>query len=105
MADAFISPSRWDACPSAVGEAIGFALPTIVSSTINPAPDYARAKAVLAPRPTPEELGQAMRQLAGDPHLRASLSDRGRKWVLEYCSLEKAGARFEAFYSAVLAQR
>ena len=46
-----------------------------------------------------------MNLLAHDPQLRASLSDHGRKWVLEQCSLEKAGARFEAFYSEVLARR
>jgi glycosyltransferase involved in cell wall biosynthesis len=100
MADAFISPSRWDACPSAVGEAIGFGLPTIVSSAMNPAPEYVEGQAALAPEPRPAALARAMQQLAADRPLQQSLSRCGRKWILEHCSHETAGARFKEFYRA-----
>lgn len=105
MADAFVSPSRWDACPSAVTEAIGFGVPTIVSSTMNPAPDFAEGRAAIACKPSPDALARAMRELAKDSQLQQSLSDCGRKWVLKNCSLETAGARLADFYRQVLQGR
>jgi len=105
MADAFISPSRWDAFPSAVAEAMGFGLPTIVSEWMNPALEYVAAGAAMAVRTSPGALGGAMHQLANDPHLRQSLSEHGRKYVLEECSPQKAGACFEDFYRQVLREQ
>jgi glycosyltransferase involved in cell wall biosynthesis len=102
MADAFISPSRWDAFPIAAAEAIAFGLPTIVSRGMNPGLEYMAAGAALAVRTSPGALGGAMRQLANDPHLRQSLSEHGRKYVLDKCSPWKAGARFKDFYLQVL---
>jgi glycosyltransferase involved in cell wall biosynthesis len=102
MADVFISPSRWDACPSAVTESIGFGMPTIVSSTMNPAPELVEGGAALAPEPTPDGLARAMAQLAGDAALREGIAARGRQWVLENCNLQVAGVRFDTFYREVL---
>lgn len=102
IADAFISPSRWDACPSAVTEAIGFGLPTIVSATMNPAPELVEGGAALAPQPSPEALAGAMQKLVNDSALRESLGARGREWVRQNCSLEVAGLRFEQFYHQLL---
>ena len=102
MADAFISPSRWDAFPIAVAEAMGFGLPTIVSERMNPALEYVAAGAAMAVTASPGALGGAMRRLANDPHLRQSLSAHGRKYVLEECSPQKVGACFEDFYLQAL---
>jgi hypothetical protein len=46
-----------------------------------------------------------MQQLTENAQLRQSLSELGRQWVLETCSFETAGARFEEFYQKVLERR
>jgi glycosyltransferase involved in cell wall biosynthesis len=101
MADAFVSPSRWEACSSAQAEAIGFGLPTILSTTASIAPEVVEYRSALASPLDVGALAHEMRQLIENPQLRQSLSDLGRKWVLETCSPETAGARFEEFYQRV----
>lgn len=102
MADAFVSPSRWEACSIAQAEAIGFGLPTVVSDEINMAPELVASRVALASPLSAAALARAMRQMMTDGALRQSLSAAGRKWVAETCSHEKAGARFAEFYEAVL---
>jgi glycosyltransferase involved in cell wall biosynthesis len=101
MADAFVSPSRWEACSSAQAEAIGFGLPTILSTTASIAPEVVEYRSALASPLEVGALAHAMQQLIENPQLRQSLSDLGRKWVLETCSPETAGARFQEFYQRV----
>ena len=102
MADAFVSPSRWEACSSAVAEAIAFGLPTVVSERMNAAMEFAAEGAVLTVAVSPGALSKAMHQMANDLQLRQSLREAGLNWTREHCSLQKAGARFRDFYLQVL---
>jgi glycosyltransferase involved in cell wall biosynthesis len=101
MADAFVSPSRWEACSIAQAEAIGFGLPTIVSDEINIAPEMVAAHAAVASPLSSTALANAMRQVMSDAALRRSLSGAGREWVAKTCSYANAGARFAAFYDSM----
>jgi glycosyltransferase involved in cell wall biosynthesis len=105
MADAFVSPSRWEACSSAQAEAIGFGLPTILSRTASIAPEVVEHRSALACPLDAGALAQAMQQLIENAQLRRALSELGRQWVLETCSFETAGACFEEFYQEVLERR
>jgi len=102
MADAFVSPSRWDAFSIAQAEAIGLGLPTILSTGVNVATEVAGLGAALASPLATADLARAMRQVMTDSALRQSLAEAGRKWVAETCSHESAGAHFAEFYESVL---
>jgi glycosyltransferase involved in cell wall biosynthesis len=102
MADAFVSPSRWEACSSAQAEAIGFGLPTILSTAASISPEVVEHRSALASPLRVAALARMMQRLIEDGQLRQSLKEAGRQWVLETCSIEKAGARFEEFYQRVL---
>ncbi|HSY18390.1 MAG TPA: glycosyltransferase family 4 protein, partial [Candidatus Acidoferrales bacterium] len=102
MADAFVSPSRWEACSIAQAEAIGFGLPTIVSDEINIAPEMLAHRAALVAPLTAGALAGKMRELMGNAALRESLAANGRQWVREAFAFENAGPRFTRFYEAVL---
>jgi glycosyltransferase involved in cell wall biosynthesis len=100
-ADAFISPSRWEAFSIAMAEAIGFGLPTIVSDGINCASEMAAGRAAIVSRLSQTALAAAMSRLMTDPALCRSLSESGRRWVRETCSFSSAGPRFAAFYESL----
>jgi glycosyltransferase involved in cell wall biosynthesis len=102
MADAFVSPSRWECCSIAQAEAIGLGLPTIVSNEINLAQELVANQAALASPLSSVDLEKAMRRLMNDAPLRQSLAVAGRRWVAETCSPEAAAGRFEDFYRSVL---
>lgn len=102
MADAFVSPSRWEACSIAQAEAIGFGLPTVVSDEINIAPEMLANHAALVAPLKASALAGAMQRLMQDEALRKSLSASGRRWVAEAFSFENAGPRFTQFYRQVL---
>jgi glycosyltransferase involved in cell wall biosynthesis len=102
MADAFVSPSRWESFGIAQAEAIGLGLPTILSAAGNLAQEVVQHRSALVSELDPAALAQAMQQLIENGQLRQSLSELGRQWVLETCSFEAAGARFEEFYRRVL---
>jgi glycosyltransferase involved in cell wall biosynthesis len=102
MADAFVSPSRWEACSSAQAEAIGFGLPTILSTAASISPEAVACGSALASPLQATALARSMQQLIENAQLRQSLSEAGRRWVRETCSFEKAGASFERFYQQVL---
>ena len=101
MADAFVSPSRWEACSSAQAEAIGFGLPTILSTAASISPEVVEHHSALASPLRVAALARTMQQLIENGQLRQSLKEAGRQWVLETCSIETAGARFEEFYQRV----
>jgi glycosyltransferase involved in cell wall biosynthesis len=105
MADAFVSPSRWEACSLAQAEAIGFGLPTILSTRVNIAPEAVERGSALASPLSAAALARTMQQLIENSQLRRSLSELGRQWVLQTCSFETAGACFEEFYQRVLDRR
>jgi glycosyltransferase involved in cell wall biosynthesis len=103
MADACVSPSRWEAFGISQAEALGMGLPTIISDKFNMAPEWAAGRIALISPLSSEALAYAMRQVMTDASLRDSLSKAGRQWVAEMCSPGPAGARFAEFYEEVLA--
>jgi len=103
MANAFVSPSRWEAFSLAQAEAIGFGIPTIVSTHVNASADFVAASAALASPPAAEPLAKVMQRLIETPSLQSSLAEGGRRWVLEKCSPAAAGARFAEFYGRMVA--
>jgi poly(glycerol-phosphate) alpha-glucosyltransferase len=102
LADAFVSPSRWDNFGISQVEAIGFGVPTLVSTKMNIASELVDSQAALAAPLSAGALADGMRQLMGDTGLRRSLSECGRRWAVKNCSITTAGARFEEFYLKVL---
>jgi glycosyltransferase involved in cell wall biosynthesis len=101
MADAFVSPSRWESFGIAQVEAIGLGLPTILSTAANIAQEAVEHRSALASPLDVGALAHEMQQLIENRQLRQSLSELGRKWVLETCSPDTAGARFQEFYQRV----
>jgi len=102
MADAFVSPSRWEACGISQAEAIGLGVPTIVSDKYNIAPEMLAHGAALVSRLDPKSLATEMRRLMDAAPLRVSLSNAGEKWVKEYFTSASAAPRFQKFYETVL---
>ena len=102
MADAFVSPSRWESFGIAQVEAMGLGLPTILSTAGNITREVVAQRSALASPLNARALARMMQQMIENVQLRRSLSEAGRRWVLETCSFEKAGARFEEFYQRVL---
>lgn len=102
MADAFVSPSRWESFGIAQVEAMGLGLPTILSTAANITREVVAQRSALASPLNARALARMMQQMIENVQLRRSLSEAGRRWVLETCSFETAGARFEEFYQQVL---
>ncbi|MBW8864077.1 MAG: glycosyltransferase family 4 protein [Verrucomicrobia bacterium] len=102
MADAFVSPSRWECCSIAQAEAIGLGLPTIVSDEINIAPEMLENHAALVAPLQARALAGAMRRLMNDAALQKALAAAGQEWVKGAFSFEKAGPRFMEFYNLAL---
>jgi glycosyltransferase involved in cell wall biosynthesis len=102
MADAFVSPSRWEAFGIAQVEAIGLGLPTILSTEGSITQEAVDRHSALASPLQARALAGQMRRLMADTALRRSLGERGRQWILETCSFDTAGARFEEFYRRVI---
>jgi glycosyltransferase involved in cell wall biosynthesis len=104
MANAFVSPSRWDAFAVAMIEAIGIGLPTITSNQINPSRELAEHQAALLSDLTPRALASAMQRLVESPALCRQLSAHGLTWIREHCTPQVVGAQLSAFYRRVLQQ-
>jgi len=105
LADAFVSPSRWDAFPVAMTEAMASGLPLVTSNKIGPAQDFAQAHAALLVPLDEAALVEAIKKLEANPEERKALAQRGRAWVEQNCSPERAGARFLEFYQSILEKR
>lgn len=101
MADAFVSPSRWEGFGIAIAEAIGVGVPTITSNRANIAPDLEQHKAAIISKLEADELSKHMLEFVQNHKLRNEISERGRQWVSEAYSPAKAGALFEDFYATL----
>ena len=102
-ADLFVLPSRWDAFPTAVLEAMAAGLPVAATRT-GGIPDMVEdgAHGLLTPPGDVAALTRALAKLlALDPEERARFGRRGRKRVEERFSLEAWGDRLEALYGRV----
>jgi glycosyltransferase involved in cell wall biosynthesis len=103
LADVFVSPSRWDAGPVTLKEAIGVGLPAITTTVINPAQELAEHHAVYLCAPTVSGVARAMNTLMGDAALRQQLGADGQAYVLHNCSRPVVGQALAGFYERALA--
>jgi glycosyltransferase involved in cell wall biosynthesis len=104
MADLFVSPSRWEAFSTAHAEAMALGLPVVTSNQITLVPDLREADAAVMVPVSAEPLRNAIATLAADPPRRRALGIRAKAWAEQNCNPDRAGARFEEFYQAIVAK-
>jgi glycosyltransferase involved in cell wall biosynthesis len=101
-ADAFVSPSRWDAFNIALVEAIGLGRPTITTTSISLAGDLAENEAALLCAANPAALADCMKAIILDPDLRCRMAARGQEWVANQCAPLPVGRLLANFYGEVV---
>jgi glycosyltransferase involved in cell wall biosynthesis len=104
LADVFVSPSRWDAGPVALMEAMGAGLAAITTTVINPAAELAEHRAAYLCAPTVSGVARAMSIVMGDAALRQRLGADGQAYVLHNCSPPVVGQALAGFYEQALAR-
>jgi glycosyltransferase involved in cell wall biosynthesis len=105
-ADVLLHPSRIDAFPGALLEAMAAGLP-IVATAVGGIPDIVEdgATGVLIPPPaTPAAVADALAPLIADAGLRAALARRGRERFERRFSVERWLERTRAVYESVLGE-
>lgn len=101
-----LHPSRWDAFPQAVLEALALGLPVVASDATGNAEIIRHEADGLLVAPTdPAAWAAAIDHLLGDPALAARLGAAGRRRAREDFSLDRMLDRTLAVYHAVLAER
>lgn len=102
--DLFCLPSRWEGLPNALLEALALGLP-VVASAVDGVPEVVTdgVTGLLVPPERPDLLAKALRRLAGDPALRASLGGAARALIAEKFTVRRMIANYEAAYAEVLA--
>ena len=103
LADVFVLPSRWDAGPVALLEALGVGLPAITSTELNPAEELAEHNAAYLCSPTVRALARGMGTLMSDPTFRKRLGAKAEAWVRYDCSQAVVGQGLVRFYEEALA--
>ncbi len=98
MSDGFVSPSRWDAFPVSVLEAMACGLPIVTSDRMGPATDFCQAGAALVCTLDPIDIASKMSLVTDDSELKMRLNHQGRTWVKENCSPHQVGLRFQKIY-------
>jgi glycosyltransferase involved in cell wall biosynthesis len=81
VADVFVLASKAENFSLVLGEALATGLPSVVSSSIDLAPDLERERAAMLVVPTPEGLAGGLRRLWGDPDERELLERNGRRFA------------------------
>jgi glycosyltransferase involved in cell wall biosynthesis len=105
-ADIFVLPSRSEAFPNALLEAMAAGLPAIATSVggIPEIIDDGRT-GLLVRRDDPAELADALCRLMSDERLAAVLGAAARERIRASYSFERMTAQFEALYAAELVRR
>ena len=101
-----LHPSRWDAFPQAVLEALALGLPVVASDATGNAEIIRPGVDGLLVAPTdPAAWAAALDRLLGDPALAARLGASGRRRAREDFAVDRMLDRTLAVYHAVLAER
>jgi glycosyltransferase involved in cell wall biosynthesis len=100
--DVFALPSRFEAFPLSIVEAMLGGLPVVASDVGSVSEAVIDGKTgILVPPEDPVALAEALQRLADDPELRAAMGARGRRRALELFTAEAMAARFESLYDEV----
>jgi len=101
--DVLVHPSHTESMPNAVLEGMAAALPVIATDVggTREAVDSGHT-GVLVESHSPDALGAALVDLAGDPELRKRLGEAAQRRVEEYFSIEAAGGAYQQLYREVL---
>lgn len=99
MADSFASPSRWDAFPVAILEAMACGLPIVSSEKMGPAKELFDAGAARICKLHPTAIAREMALVSNDSGLRKQMGERAKEWVVFHCSPSNVGSAFRQVYS------
>lgn len=105
-ADLFVLPSRSEACPNGVLEAMASSLP-VVATRVGGVPELIQpgVNGVLVDADAPEELAAAVSDLIDRPAHARTLGRAARQTAVEGFAFERMVARFEALYLSALHAR
>ena len=105
-ADVFVLPSRSDAMPNALLEAMAAGLP-IVAAAVGGIPELIEdgVTGLLVPPDDPASLADAVCRLLADPALAARVAEAARQSVSSWDSFDDMTAAFEAIYTCQLRQK
>lgn len=104
--DVFALPTRYDAFPTVILEAMGSGLP-VVASRVGGVPEIVESPetGLLVPPGDPGVLAQTLIELLGQPERRRTMGTVGRLRVLETFSTEKWVERLGQVYEEVVGER
>ena len=104
--DLFVLPSRTEAMPITILEAMATGLP-VVATRVGGIPELVTdgVTGLLVPTDEPEALSQTMTKLIQNPDLRLRMGTAGRKRVEEELSLDTCVRRYEDLYREILRRK
>lgn len=103
--DIFCLPSRTEAFPNALGEAMAMGLPC-VSTDVGDVAMLMADTGVIVPKADPDALARGIESLlALDPELRKQLGQRARERIHAEFTMEQARTRFEQIYENLTCRR
>lgn len=100
--DVFVLPSRSDPFPLVVLEAMGCAVPVVVTDVDGMPEQVAQDCGLVVPPESPSALADAILALLDDPDRRATLGARGRERVAAHFVPERSAAALDAVYRRLL---
>jgi len=102
-ADVLAVPSRWEAFPLVIPEAMLSGLPVVATNvgSIEEAVSDGETGFLVEPDDA-EALASALGQLAGNPELRAAMGRRGQEIARERFTAAQMAAAFESLYEEIL---
>lgn len=104
-ADLFVLPTRHENFGLVLTEAMACGTPVLTSTGTDIWRELETAGGTIAPRNTPPDVADAMRDLLTKPReVLAEMGKRGRAWVFETLAVEPLLARYEALYRDAKAQ-
>jgi glycosyltransferase involved in cell wall biosynthesis len=104
--DAYCLPSLWEGLPNALLEAMALGLP-VIASRVDGVPEAVTSgkDGLLVPPAKPAALAAALKTLAADPALRASLGAAAKAAVSERFTLRRMIGEYERAYESVIGVR
>jgi glycosyltransferase involved in cell wall biosynthesis len=103
VTDVYVSSSLWEGLPIAVLEAMAFGIPVVATDVIGNREAFSHnLSGLLVPTQSPVGLRQAILSLIGNPELKKSMGEAGRKRVGSLFTPERFISAHEDFYREIL---